>query len=107
MDKVVAIIAAAGQGTRMGAPVSKVYLDILGRPLLAYTLDKFQSHSQIAEIIILTRDCLLYTSNWLCCKSQRDKVMSFPGAESAERHNIAKNLWIIIVHRFFNLKFNF
>lgn len=42
MDKVVAIIAAAGQGTRMGAPVSKVYLDILGRPLLAYTLDKFQ-----------------------------------------------------------------
>ncbi len=56
MDKVVAIIAAAGQGTRMGAPVSKVYLDILGRPLLAYTLDKFQSHSQIAEIIILTRE---------------------------------------------------
>lgn len=56
MDKVVAIIPAAGQGSRMGASVSKVYIDVLGRPLLAYTLDKFQRHSLIADIIILTRE---------------------------------------------------
>lgn len=56
MDKVVAIIPAAGQGSRMGASISKVYIEILGRPLLAYTLDKFQSHPMIAEIIILTRE---------------------------------------------------
>jgi len=55
LAKVVAIIPAAGQGKRMGTSVSKSYLEILGRPLLAYTLDKFQSHSLIEEIIIVAQ----------------------------------------------------
>lgn len=56
MDKAVAIIPAAGQGVRMGASVSKVFIEVQGRPLLAYTLEKFQSHPMISEIIVLTRE---------------------------------------------------
>jgi len=36
--KVYAIVVAAGQGKRMGSKVQKPYLEILGRPLLFYTL---------------------------------------------------------------------
>ncbi len=35
------VIPAAGKGKRMGAPLSKQYLKLEGRPLLAYTLETF------------------------------------------------------------------
>ncbi len=35
------VIPAAGKGKRMGAPLSKQYLKLEGRPLLAYTLEPF------------------------------------------------------------------
>lgn len=36
-----AIIVAGGSGTRMGAPVSKQYLEIGGKPILMHTLEVF------------------------------------------------------------------
>lgn len=54
MARVAALILGAGQGKRMGGRVSKQFLEVEGRPLLAYTLDKFQQHSLIEEIIVVT-----------------------------------------------------
>lgn len=56
MGKVTAIIPCAGQGKRMGGRVSKQFLEINGRPLLAYTLDQFQMHPLIDDIILVTRE---------------------------------------------------
>lgn len=53
MAKVVALIPCAGQGKRMGAGVGKPYIEVYGRPLLAYTLDVFQRHPLIEEIILV------------------------------------------------------
>ncbi len=47
-----AVVVAAGQGSRMGAAVNKVYLPLLGRPLLAWTLDAFQ-HCQAVDQVCL------------------------------------------------------
>ncbi len=56
MEKVAAIIVAAGTGTRMGAqPVPKQFLKIEGVPILAYTLKKFDDFSGIEEIILVAR----------------------------------------------------
>lgn len=55
--KTSAVIVAAGNGTRMGADGNKVYLPVLGRPVLAYTLDAFLSCKFIDEIIVVTRSC--------------------------------------------------
>lgn len=55
MAKVTALIPAAGQGRRMGLGINKAYIEIGGRPLLAYTLDKFQSHSLIDDIIVIAQ----------------------------------------------------
>lgn len=54
MARVSALILGAGKGKRMGGRVSKQFLEIEGRPLLAYTLDKFQAHTLIDEIIVVT-----------------------------------------------------
>ncbi len=49
----VAIIPAAGAGTRMGINRSKQYMDLNGRPLLAVTLEKFQVCRAIQSIILV------------------------------------------------------
>ena len=41
LSDVAVIVAAGGRGKRMGAPFNKQYLELKGRPLLAYTLEVF------------------------------------------------------------------
>ncbi|OEF96393.1 2-C-methyl-D-erythritol 4-phosphate cytidylyltransferase [Vulcanibacillus modesticaldus] len=47
------LIAAAGQGKRMGAGINKQFLNINGKPILVHTLEKFQNKDWINEIIIV------------------------------------------------------
>jgi 2-C-methyl-D-erythritol 4-phosphate cytidylyltransferase len=56
LAKVSALIVSAGQGKRMGGRISKQYLEVAGRPLLAYTLEKFQAHPLIEDIVVVTRE---------------------------------------------------
>ena len=51
-----AIIAAAGKGTRMGANMDKLWLEVAGRPVLAHTWQKFNDAPCIHEIILVVRD---------------------------------------------------
>ena len=48
-----AIILAGGIGTRLGGEKPKQYLDVAGKPVICYCLDKFQNSSIIDEIIIV------------------------------------------------------
>lgn len=48
-----AIIVAAGSGTRFGAKKPKQFIEILGQPLIIYTLQKFESCPAIDEIILI------------------------------------------------------
>jgi 2-C-methyl-D-erythritol 4-phosphate cytidylyltransferase len=48
-----AIIAAAGEGRRVGADISKVYLPIGGRAVLLRTLDQFFQIKTIKNIIVV------------------------------------------------------
>lgn len=49
----VAIVLAAGTGTRVGASIPKQFIKILGKPVLAYTLENFQTDSEIDAIEIV------------------------------------------------------
>ena len=53
MGENVAIILCAGQGTRMGAGQNKVFLPLLGKPLLVYTIEAFQRAGAIDEIVLV------------------------------------------------------
>lgn len=52
----VAIILAGGLGERVGADVPKQFIKVLGRPVLAYTIECFESHSEIDAIEIVCRE---------------------------------------------------
>ena len=49
----VATILAAGQGKRFGTDVPKQFIEVLGKPILAYTLETFQKSSEIDAIQIV------------------------------------------------------
>ena len=51
-----AIIVAAGKGTRMGADVDKLWLEVAGRPVIAHTWQRFNDARLISEIIVVVRD---------------------------------------------------
>jgi 2-C-methyl-D-erythritol 4-phosphate cytidylyltransferase len=51
-----AIIVAAGKGTRMGANVDKLWLEVGGRPVVAHTWKKFDDTVAVDEIILVVRD---------------------------------------------------
>jgi len=49
----VAIIAAAGQGTRMAGKRPKQFLELAGKPILFHTLEAFEQCDVIQEIILV------------------------------------------------------
>lgn len=52
-NKVGAVIVAAGRGSRMGTTVSKQFLLLQGKPVAVHTLEAFQRHERIGEIVLV------------------------------------------------------
>jgi len=52
IEKVGAVILAAGQGRRMHSTVQKQYMMLAGRPLITYSLDAFED-SPVDEIVLV------------------------------------------------------
>lgn len=48
-----AVVLAAGKGTRMGTSVAKQYLDLGGRPVVAYALEAFEQSLLIDDILLM------------------------------------------------------
>lgn len=55
MNRIIAILPAAGLGTRMGSELPKQFLELEGAPILIHTLRRIASCDSISEIIVATR----------------------------------------------------
>ena len=53
----IAVILAAGNGTRMGIDKSKLLLEIGGKTVIERTVETFESMAEIDEIIVVCREC--------------------------------------------------
>jgi len=53
-----AVIVAAGKGTRMGPTVDKLFLPILGKPVVAHTWAAFDKATCVDEIVLVVRNGL-------------------------------------------------
>jgi 2-C-methyl-D-erythritol 4-phosphate cytidylyltransferase len=89
--KAIILVPAAGTGRRMGAVVSKQYLHLNGKPILARTLELFQQHSQVEAIYpIVSAADLDYCQNEIIAPHNLSKVrrLIVGGAERQESvHN--------------------
>lgn len=73
----VAIVLAGGTGTRIGAGIPKQFIEIQGKPILAYTLERFEHNENIDAIEIV-------------CHSQWQEETR----RIAEKYHISKLRWL-------------
>lgn len=72
------IILAGGVGTRVGARRPKQFIEILGKPVLAYTVEIFQNHPKVDAVEIV------------CHKSWKDYLNEF-----VQKYNLTKVKWVV------------
>ena len=49
----IAIITAGGTGSRMGNKIPKQFIDVNGKPIIAYTIEEFERHRHIDAIVLV------------------------------------------------------
>ncbi len=71
----IAIITAAGKGTRLKSNISKQFLSLYGKPILAHTLDTFQKASAVDQIyLVVSKDYYDFCNNQILKKFNYSKV---------------------------------
>lgn len=73
----IAIIIAAGRGTRMGQDIPKQFINVNDKPIVIYTLESFQKHPDIDAIEVV------------CLEGWSEIMMAY-----ARQFNITKLKWI-------------
>ncbi|MDH7497322.1 MAG: 2-C-methyl-D-erythritol 4-phosphate cytidylyltransferase [Syntrophomonadaceae bacterium] len=76
MGTVGVIIAAAGQGTRMGTPVNKQFLLLDGRPVLMHSWHTFSSLSEVVKLVVVAHPQEVETCRRLLPDDGRTLVVS-------------------------------
>ena len=90
MEKVTALIMAAGKGSRLGSDVPKQYLEISGRPLLYYALKAFENSLTDETVIVCPAGDEEYIQREIVEKYGLKKVAGIvPGGK--ERYNSVYN----------------
>ena len=66
MTRCVALIPAAGTGSRLGDERHKQYMSLLGKPMLAYSIAVLANHPRIAAVfvVISSEDNLFQSLDW-------------------------------------------
>ena len=74
----IAIILAGGIGKRMGSTVPKQFIEVNGKPIIAYSIENFQRNPQIDKIVVV------------CVKDWTDRLK-----EIVVQYSLSKVEWII------------
>lgn len=54
-SRVAAIVLAGGSGSRFGAPVSKIYVSLAGKPMLSHSLAAMDRSRSVDDIVVVIR----------------------------------------------------
>lgn len=102
------IIIAGGVGSRLGAKVPKQFVEVLGKPIIAYTMEHFQNHPEIDGIELVCVDGYQEHLKSIADKYGITKVMKIvKGGSEYERSimngvaglkDIAKPDDVVIIH---------
>jgi 2-C-methyl-D-erythritol 4-phosphate cytidylyltransferase len=60
MSKNIAVILAGGSGLRMGMDVPKQFLKVAGKAVLEHTIEAFQNHKKIDEVVIVSNQAFIH-----------------------------------------------
>lgn len=86
-----AIIVAAGSGKRMNSKIAKQFIEIKNKPVVAYSIEKFENTESVSEIVIVTgKNDIDFIKNNIIKKYNYKKVKAVVEG-GAERQNSVYN----------------
>lgn len=100
---VIAVILAAGKGSRMGGEIPKQYMDLAGRPVLAHTLAAFDHAPSIDALVIAAADAA-YVRERILIPYPVNKPVSFVQGGRERQDSVRnairyiKNCEIVVIH---------
>ncbi len=90
--KTVAIVLAAGTGSRMQADVKKQYMELGGKPLIYYSLKAFEESVIDDIVLVVSRGDVEYVKNDIVAKYGFDKVTAIVEGGLARYHSVRLGL---------------
>lgn len=87
-----AIVVAAGKGERMKSEVKKQFLPLMGRPVLAHTLEAIGKSEWIKEILLIVSEEDIVTAKDIVLSSDCDKVKSIIAGGKSRAESVSKGL---------------
>ena len=88
----IAIILAGGTGTRLGADIPKQYIEVGGKPIIAYCLEKFENHPRIDDVIVVAAPAWIpFVEEWTE-RCAFKKVSACVQGGSSRQHSIMNGL---------------
>lgn len=51
--KIIAVVLAAGRGTRAGGPIPKQWQPLMGKPLIAWAIEPFMSNPLVSQVVVV------------------------------------------------------
>lgn len=99
---ITAIIVAAGNGTRMGGEINKVFLPLGQRTVIDYTIEAVSECERIDNIVIVTRECdILECMEHISCNNKRTKIVK--GGKTRQQSVMcglaeAKDSDLVVIH---------
>lgn len=90
--RVTAVIVAGGKGTRMGAGINKVFMSLLDKEVLYYTLNAFENNKNTDEIVVVTSADDIPRCRELVRRYRFKKVMCITEGGSERQQSVSAGL---------------
>lgn len=89
----IALIVAAGNSVRFGGDLPKQFVEIAGRPLLAWTISRFEQATSIDQIIlVVAEDWMAFAQEQIVDRFHLNKVSKIVSGGETRQQSVRKGL---------------
>ena len=92
MSKFAAIVLSAGVGSRMKSDIPKQYMDLLGRPVIYYSLKTFEESDFSSIVLVCGKDDIEYCQKEIVEKHGLKKVTAIVPGGKERYHSVFEGL---------------
>lgn len=90
--RVIAIVPAAGAGSRMGGDVRKQFLQLRGKPIIVHTLQQFEHCSEVDEVAVAVPESAILEMERLVSQYRLHKVNKVVVGGARRQDSVARAL---------------
>ena len=88
----IALIVAAGKGERFGSPVPKQFVEILGKPVVAWTVERFYRCEAVDWVVVVVPEGWVRRS-WEILKPFKDKIVGIIEGGETRQESVKRGVF--------------